>query len=308
MVESTASSESYGSQNLELSGVYEAADKTSGRGRVTYLALNALRLFSLLVATVVATFDIAIGHVDFSGLVVLSAFLIAAVAEIALISFKPERNWYSGRGVAESVKTLTWRFAVKGEPFGPSMDTTEARNLFIDRIREVLDRGKDRINISSGVSVFTESMLELRDASFTARKQAYLKYRIEEERHWYSLHSHRHEVQANLWKYTFLTAELLAVIAAALSFGRDDPLHFAGIVAAFVGGGAAWLGLTQHSRLAASYGTASVELTLQSHILGTTTEEVWPKAVGDAEEAISREHTLWLVSRGEDPPAPLRSG
>jgi hypothetical protein len=30
-----------------------------------------------------------------------------------------------------------------------------------------------------------------------------------------------------------------------------------------------------------------------------TTEEAWATEVGDAEEAISREHTVWLASRSK---------
>lgn len=289
---------------ITLPVIHDAASEASGRGQKTYVRLSATRLVALLVATLAAALGIAIGSFDFSGLVVLLAFVVAALAELALIRFQPERDWYAGRAVAESTKTLAWRFAVQGEPFGPNLTEQEAEALLRTRVSEVLQRGKDRINVGPGDAVLTESMLELRRSPFPERKDAYLEQRTEEQRTWYSSNAQKNEVRATVWRYALLLGELLAIVAAALSLGRDEPFDFAGIVAAFVAGGAAWLAIKQHSQLTSAYRVAAGELAVQADVLRGVSAGDWPQAVADAEEAISREHTMWLATRGEEPLPP----
>lgn len=295
---------SRGPGSITLPVIHDAASEASGRGQTAYVRLSASRLVALLIATLAAALGIAIGSFDFSGLVVLLAFVVAALAELALIRFQPERDWYAGRAVAESTKTLAWRFAVQGEPFGPTLTEQEAEALLRTRVSEVLQRGKDRINVGPGDAVLTESMLDLRRSPFSERRDAYLEQRTEEQRAWYSSNARKNEVRATAWRYALLLGELLAIVAAALSLGRDEPFDFAGIVAAFVAGGAAWLAIKQHSQLTSAYRVAAGELAVQADVLRGVSAEDWPQAVADAEEAISREHTMWLATRGEEPLPP----
>ena len=107
--------------NIRLPGLHDAAGIASGRGQRTYIRLSATRLIALLVAAAAGAVQYRTDNFDFLGLVLLVAFAAAAAAEFILLRAQPERDWYSGRAVAESVKTLAWRFAVQGEPFGPSL-------------------------------------------------------------------------------------------------------------------------------------------------------------------------------------------
>jgi hypothetical protein len=279
--------------------VHDAANAASLSGQRTYIKLSATRFIALFVAAVAGAAGIAIGRFDLSGLVLLLAFTIAALVEFALVRSQPERNWYAGRAIAESMKTLAWRFAVQGEPFGPSLNTVDALRLLRSRVREVLERGKDKIHIGPGDAVVTQSMLTLRNEPLKIRRAAYLAHRTEHQRGWYSKNARKNEVRATAWRYGLLTLELLAVVAAAMAFGRGTPVNFAGIVAAAVGGGAAWLAIKQHSQLTSAYRIAAGELALQADTLAAVARDEWPQAVSDAEEAISREHTMWLATKGE---------
>ena len=69
------------------------------------------------------------------------------------------------------------------------------------------------------------------------------------------------------------------------------------IAAALMASGAAWLATKQHSNLAASYAIAADELReIAAQAVGEGSESAWAAYVADAEEAISREHTMWLAS------------
>lgn len=79
-------------------------------------------------------------------------------------------------------------------------------------------------------------------------------------------------------------------------------VDFPGLMAAFIMAGAAWAAVKQFSPLAAAYSMASMELAIQADKLKSVPENDWPLVAADAEEAISREHTMWLASRtGKQP-------
>jgi SMODS and SLOG-associating 2TM effector domain 3/SMODS and SLOG-associating 2TM effector domain 1 len=290
-----------GVPEMALPGVHDAANAVSQSGQKRYVVLSAVRLWALLIAALAGAVSLAVRSVDFSGLVLLVAFVVAMVAELALIRLQPERDWYAGRAVAESTKTLAWRFGVQANPFGPALDATAAETLLRERMAQVLLRGRDRITIGPGEAIVTDSMMELRRSPFEERRRVYLFHRTENQRNWYSSNASRNERSATRWRFGLLFGEVIAVVMAALAFGREEPADFAGLTAAVVASGAAWISLRQYSQLTSAYRIAAGELALQASALQSVDERNWPQAVADAEEAISREHTMWLASRGEEP-------
>lgn len=283
------------------SAIQSSADLASSRGQRSYLRLSAIRFIALIVGAVAAGLRfLGTPGFDFQGLVLLLAFAMAALAEIWLIWRQPERSWYAGRAVAESAKTLAWRYVVKGEPFGGSMSDEDADVLLNDRTREVLDRGKDQIDLNAGDAVITASMRELRQAGFDERRRTYIEYRTIEQRTWYSEKARCNERLATVWRFVLLAAELLAVVIAAIVLGQDVPLDVPGLIAVAVASGAAWVAIKQYSPLTSAYRVAATELALQEDLLLSIREDDWAQAVADAEEAISREHTMWLASRGPE--------
>lgn len=68
----------------------------------------------------------------------------------------------------------------------------------------------------------------------------------------------------------------------------------------------AWLQIRRHQELAQSYAVASHELALaESRARHVRSEEELARFVGDAEAAISREHTLWIARRDESATIPV---
>jgi hypothetical protein len=285
-------------QDIDLPGVHDAANIASCRGQKSYLRLSATRLVALLVAAIAGALGLITVVVDLSGVILLAAFIAAAISEVALILFQPERDWFSGRAIAESTKTLAWRFAVQGKPFGPMLTSAEAESLLRIRLKEILTEGKDRLDVGADLAVITDSMRRLRNSNLKARRASYLEFRIRDQRKFYSSNAKKNRVRATAWRYALLGGEVCAVVAAAVALGRGSPFDFAGVIAALVASGAAWLAIKQHSQITSAYRVAAVELALQESVLDSVDENAWPQAVADAEEAISREHTMWLASRG----------
>ncbi|MBX3115786.1 MAG: SLATT domain-containing protein [Cryobacterium sp.] len=141
-------------------------------------------------------------------------------------------------------------------------------------------------------------MKRLRTGNFESRRDAYLELRTRDQRKWYSNKARSNAVSATVGRYALLVGEFGAVVAAALALNAGRIVDIAGIIAALIASGAAWVAIKQYSQLTSAYRVAAIELALQEDSLGSVVEEKWPQAVADAEEAISREHTMWLASRG----------
>lgn len=96
-----------------------------------------------------------------------------------------------------------------------------------------------------------------------------------------------------------LAVEIAGVVAAvmkAVGAIAGDFLIFAGAVVAII---SAWLQTKQHQTLATAYAVTAIELaSVRTKIRWQTNQNDWAKFVSDAEEAFSREHTLWKASRG----------
>ena len=77
------------------------------------------------------------------------------------------------------------------------------------------------------------------------------------------------------------------VLAAGRVFGSWS-VDAAGILAAFIAAGTAWVAVKQFSPLASAYSVATKELAVQASKLEMVAEPEWSLFVADAEEAISR--------------------
>lgn len=92
---------------------------------------------------------------------------------------------------------------------------------------------------------------------------------------------------------------VLGVLAGAtrVFFDLDVDLH--GIVAVGAATVVAWLEAKQHRNLSTAYGITAQELASAASLGDSiTAEDKWADFVGQSEEAISHEHTLWRASRG----------
>src|SRR5262249_55792131 len=119
-----------------------------------------------------------------------------------------------------------------------------------------------------------------------------------DQQEWYSRKAYWNSSRARLWAIGLVAAELAGVVAALLRGLGALNLDIAGVAAAVVGTGVAWLSLKQHDHLGRAYAFAANELGIvYSNLELVDDEKVWAADVADAEEAISREHTMWRASR-----------
>lgn len=283
--------------DADLPGVWKNADEASRRGQQWTLRLTWFKVGAGVLAAFGGALSWSMGRVDFAAWVVLVGFLVALISELVLWVTLPERLWYEGRAVAESAKTLAWRYGIGADPFPIDMSRPAAETKFRERMSTVADQVADRVVFSDEQSVLTPAMDALRARPFEERRAAYLEYRTREQQRWYAKKARTNRRQATGWRVALIVAEVIAVVLAAGNVFGGWTVDLAGLLAALIAAGTAWVAVKQFSPLASAYSVATKELNIQASKLATVAAEDWPFVAADAEEAISREHTTWLASR-----------
>lgn len=283
--------------DFDLPGVWKNADEESRRGQLWTLRLTWLKVGAGGVAALGGALSWTVGRVDIAAWVVLVGFLVALGSELASWATQPERLWYEGRAVAESAKTLAWRYAIGADPFPVEMLRPEAEANFRDRMSAVADQVADRVVFDAEQSVLTPAMDALRSKPFGERRDAYLECRTREQQRWYAMKAHFNRRRATGWRVVLIMAEVIAVVLAAGQVFGGWPIDLAGLLAALIAAGTAWVAVKQFSPLASAYAVAAKELGVQASKMSSVAEADWQFVAADSEEAISREHTTWLASR-----------
>ncbi|WP_251018479.1 DUF4231 domain-containing protein [Streptomyces sp. ISL-11] len=274
--------------------VFRAADTASIAGQRRYMSVTKWRLVLAVLAAVGAAFSMTAAVAA-----VLVAFVGTVCLEVWMLAERPEQSWYDGRALAESTKTLAWRYAVAGKPFPAQLQGEAAARKFHERLEVLLREAPVSSIAPVGSMAATDAMNRLRDSPFQARKDAYLKGRIEDQQRWYGTKAALNTTLAHRWRLVLIAVEGLGVVAAALRLLGWVEFDLPGVLAAVLGAGAAWFAVRQYEALGRAYTFAATELSIVHQRLTLTTDEAaWSREVADAEEAISREHTMWRAARG----------
>lgn len=287
----------------ELPAAFAAADKYSLqsqrrvlRGTLVRLVLAGVATLCLSLAPLWRAKVSETREIEFLGIVAAALFLVAFFVELWLLRARPERGWYNGRAVAESVKTLAWRYAVGGAPYPATNDTS--KDAFASDVSAL---GTDllalRPTVVSG-GVPTEWMEALRSADLLKRREAYMRERVCDQKEWYTRKAKYNRRRAKFWSFTLLASEALGVVLALLKSLSIVTIDLASLAAAVIASGVAWLAVKQHESVSSAYALASKELaSIYERLSSVNDERQWAEEVASAEDAISREHTMWRASR-----------
>ncbi len=280
-----------------LPGLFQAADKASLKAQSRFIYASGSRFILVVAAAALAVASLETDTgIDLAAIGVAVLFVAAVLVEIWLLQDRPLDTWYDGRALAESSKTLAWRYAVGGRPF--AKDSTNSEQHLIADLRGLIVDSSDSAIEASGSPPVSSEMRELREASLAKRKAAYLAWRLDDQRAWYRRKAQWNAKRVTWWRIALISLELIGVLAAlARAFGAIN-FDLPGLVAAVIAVGAAWLSIKQHESLARAYKLASEEIALAREQLAQVEDEAsWASGVADAEEGISREHTMWRASR-----------
>jgi hypothetical protein len=282
---------------VDFPALFRSADRESQRAQRTYLVAFKLRMGALLVAALGGATGGATDS-NVGDMIAFVAFACALGAELFLATTGPLRTWYEGRAVAESAKTLAWRYMVCGKPF--ETNATDVDNLFLAQTYSLLqDLGSAPIGLGVvNEHQITDKMRQVRSLDLAERRQLYLDGRIHDQQLWYAEKARWNDRRARGWVLVSIILQIAGIVSGALLVLDLFIFDALGFLATAAGTVTAWLAVKQHRNLATAYSIASQELAaVATESVTVKGEEHWAAFVSQAEDAISREHTLWRASR-----------
>jgi hypothetical protein len=230
--------------------------------------------------------------------------LLSSFISIGLIVFKPEKNWYIGRAVSESIKTLTWRYMMKSKPFDIGNED-EIKKTFIDRCSDVtiaaIQNGKfEPSNNSFHQDFITQKMDNIRSLTLLERKGIYASERIEEQITWYKSKSIKSKNKNLLFTLLLGSCQFLAAIYLIFLFDLVNCVDVNTILIFIAASCISIIEMNKFGELAQSYSFTAFELNkIRNHFNVINSEMDLDNFVEIAEQAISREHTMWLARRSD---------
>jgi hypothetical protein len=279
-----------------------AADTASRSAQKMYLGLVAttisLQIFGVCLALMKPSSPPVAAFLA-GGSAVL--FALSIVTSVVLKVRKYDKVWYGARAAAESVKSMAWQYATRNEPYA---DMESADGLFVTNLKAVFDERKQlAYAIGPGLpdaQQITPRMRQLRQLPILERRNVYLMQRIKGQKGWYAHKAvaNKHAESRLFW--LFVCAQMLAFVAALWRLRSPEITNFTGLFAAIATSAMAWLQTKKHQEQAQAYSVAAHELSLIEARAESIKDDLsLSRFVGDAETAISREHTLWVARRDD---------
>jgi len=287
--------------NIEFPSLFESADKASSSAQREYILLIKLQLTFLLLSTILSVFTVFYrGFLLFVVISMLGSLFFTYLIKIR----KKERIWFDGRAVAESIKTLSWRYMMGAGPFKKTLSAEEVDKLFIESIQNVLQERKNLSpfmvsNFEGGVYI-TSTMKEIRNLNYSQRLELYLQFRVQDQKKWYSDKCENNKKWEEWLFIASFSFQILAIVYIIFFFSQNWKINITSILSALATITITWLQVKQHQELAQAYGLAAQELSYIASIsFSVTSEDRLSEYVNESENAISREHTLWVARRGQ---------
>ena len=276
--------------------LYRSADALSKQQQAIFLLCLGFHLLLLVIAAALSVFYVASSGIAY----VQAACLLLTVFLSIFIGYqKPDRVWYNTRAVAESVKTLTWRYMMRAEPFQATDDTP--LRYFQKKLKDVLDQNQQALGLLSANLAdrqITETIRSHREAPFETRKDIYIRDRIDDQCAWYARKANFNRRHARIF---FAALVLSNVVALSLSMYRiiDPATQFfpTDIFVALSASLLTWIQGKRYSELAASYALAAHEIGIIRDQAYDVPESQFSVFVADTESAFSREHTQWVARK-----------
>ncbi|HMQ70404.1 MAG TPA: DUF4231 domain-containing protein [Ignavibacteria bacterium] len=291
-------------KTIDYPSTYQAADEISISSQKHYVRLMRLDLIFMLIASLVVIYDIKIDSLRLWEYILTGLFLLMGLIITIILKYRRyEDFWYQGRAVAESIKTLTWRYITCSENFDSTLSQEKADEIFLDSIGSICKELNDLEGELSAkilnLPVITERMREERNKNLEDRKSLYIKYRIQDQKNWYSQKAEYNLSKKNFWFLVIIVSQIFGIISCVflIKYPMSD-WNLIGFFITISTSAIAWLQLKQHQELKQAYTTATLELNLiEEKSFSIRSEEDLSRFVLDSENAISREHTLWLAQR-----------
>lgn len=282
---------------LEMPALWVSTDACATESQHRFYLAKGAELLGLILAA-----GLSIVPSSFAGgagsIVALVLFVGVVILQVSRVGQTAEKRWYDARAAAESIKSVSWQYAVGGEAF--RLSDPQAMSRFVGTMQRILQAVPhlDIGAVRSTPAGPTSSMETLRAATQPDRSSAYLRLRVDDQVGWYSAKAAWNKRRALVYTVATVVLELTAVVAGAIQIKVGADIDILSFAAAGATGLVGWTESKKYAFHAESYSVTSHEVGLVSTSLaGESDEDEWAQGVHDAEAAFSREHTMWQARR-----------
>jgi hypothetical protein len=283
--------------------LFQVADASSVAGQRTYRRLMQAELAFVLGG---AGFGAAATVLPDWRSVLASLASACLIASIAMKLFNRQsgndQRWFDGRAVAETVKTQAWRYMMRVSPY--ETDTTADGTFATDVLSAIRARPELQQPLEllpDTASQISAVMRGVRSRSLEDRRDLYVRERLYEQANWYRRRAVSNRRQGRRWFWISLTGQTVAagIVLATVFEPHLWVANLVGLFAAVATAATAWSQLGRHDELSKAYGLAYQELiTIETVADRVASERDLDHLVTTGEQAISREHTMWMAKLG----------
>jgi hypothetical protein len=275
---------------LQMPPAIDAAGAASETAQQRYRRAVAASLVLLIVASIGGLSEEPIG-----GWISAAAFVLALALTVRGPTTNWQRDWHEGRFVRERGKSLTWKYAVGGAPFG--LATEDAKDAYDHEIEEATKHLPGHHDAPQAPADAT-GPAQVRGRELEQRRAAYRAGRLQNQIDYYTRKAEKLRSSARFWRCAAILFQLLG-IAGAVWKGlehteRDWLALFATIAAAVV----AWREVDDDQFMADTCRNAQRALEqLARREPSGDAEAEWASYVAEVESTLTREHNLWIARR-----------
>ena len=228
------------------------------------------------------------------------AVIVSFVVKIGSRLRQYDAQWFEARAVAETVKSMTWRYVTRADPFQGSGTDQQVDVAFHAAIRTTLrssgafhPRIYQELPISEQI---TPEMVQIRSRDLDERRKIFIQDRLDDQISWYSNKAARSERISARWFWLGLGLTAMALVAAIVSIQAFWVAVLISLFATLATATTVLSKLGRHDDIKKSYVLAAYELSfLRERVLAAVSEDELSEAVEASEEAISREHSMWIA-------------
>jgi len=279
-------------------GIYQSADIASKEAQKNYFTSLLGYLISLLFISIIPYLNL---QLKLNNLFIAFFFILSLSIMLWIIFKNQDESWYNGRAAAESVKTRTWRWMMKAEPYENGDEEVNAK-LFLNDLKQILQQNKklgDLIGNASAVKEpITKRMKEIRLLNTRERLNFYIVQRINEQSNWYMKKTSTFKKRARNWFIVLVLIHLTAIFILLYQI-MDVTFKFP-IETLTVGAGIviSWIQAKKYRQLSTAYSLTVHEITLiKFDSENVKDEKTLSEFVLNSENAFSREHTQWIAKK-----------
>lgn len=290
-------------EDKDLPGLFQSADSSSVREQKKYYDGIFGYLILLIIAVLFTFFADDYPNPIFK-IISTVLFLLTLFIMIWLRVSRPDDIWYNGRAVAESVKTRSWRWMMRAEPYLDCENIEIVRKHFVNDLKTILKQNKSligKLGISASIEdPISEKMIEVRKLNLTNRFNFYRQERVTRQAVWYTEKSKFNKDRAERWFWTTVSLHALAITLLLYNIYDPKTKLPIDVIAVAASSVLTWLQAKKHNELSSSYSLTVHEIVLiKSETNRIETEEDLSEYIMNCENAFSREHTQWFARKNE---------